>query len=151
MRQRITQALLLLSLLGLLLAACSSPSPAVETPAAVEETVVVEQEMPVQTEAPAYPAEPVQQAAATVEAYPPSAAVPAEAAYPAADLAYSGPENAYVPPARVEEPATAAPTQVVAPTAQATRQPRVEFIPTDPGTVQLAANKVQLVEFFAFW
>jgi hypothetical protein len=26
-----------------------------------------------------------------------------------------------------------------------------QLVPTDPGTVQLAAGQVQLIEFFAYW
>lgn len=45
-------------------------------------------------------------------------------------------------------PATAA--QAVSPTIVA-REIKADFVATDPGTVQLAAGKPQLVEFFAVW
>ncbi len=155
MKRRIQQALLLVSLLGLLLSACSNASPTpesvVETPQAVQETPSVEQQAVLQTEAPVYPAETALPAEVPVEEYPMPVGDPAELAYPALEQATAGQESVYVPPARVEEPAAAAPTQASAPTAAPTRQPRVDFVATDPKTVQLAAGKVQLIEFFAFW
>lgn len=42
-------------------------------------------------------------------------------------------------------PTTAVATEVVA------REVKADFVATDPGTVQLAAGKPQLVEFFAVW
>lgn len=49
---------------------------------------------------------------------------------------------------------TLAPTVVVptaAPTATTAREVKTGFEATDPSTVQLAAGKPQLVEFFAVW
>jgi len=50
--------------------------------------------------------------------------------------------------------ATLAPTVVAPPGGGAQPTPPVietHFTPTDPATVNLAAGKPQLVEFFAFW
>ena len=38
-----------------------------------------------------------------------------------------------------------------APTASAGPEIKTDFVATDPGTVELAAGRPQLVEFFAFW
>ena len=51
-------------------------------------------------------------------------------------------------------PAAASTTPAAAPTALPSETPFViseDFVPTDPATVNLAAGKPQLVEFFAFW
>lgn len=53
-------------------------------------------------------------------------------------------------------PATAEPTVEVQPTEAVEAAPtphavKTELAATDPSTVQLAAGKPQLVEFFAFW
>lgn len=45
---------------------------------------------------------------------------------------------------------TLAPTSA-APTETRLREIKADFVATDPGTVQLAAGKPQLVEFFAVW
>jgi hypothetical protein len=57
------------------------------------------------------------------------------------------------------EPGGVQPTDVPAPTAEPTAAPPTatafviseDFTPSDPATVNLAAGKLQLVEFFAFW
>lgn len=149
-------SLVALLLLALTLAACSgagsSSEPAVS--AVVEPTSMVTQ---VPTEAVAYPLETAPPAAvAPQEAYP-AAEGQAVVAYPGAELSYPGPEGAYLPPARQDAQPTqlatepARPTQAAVEPAQPTRAPRVEFVATDPATVQLASGQVQLVEFFAFW
>ncbi len=53
----------------------------------------------------------------------------------------------------VPEPGTDAPEQaaVTLPPAPATATAVRPFAATDPGSVQLAAGRPQLVEFFAFW
>ena len=51
-------------------------------------------------------------------------------------------------------PATDSPTaasSVAVPATAETVQVQEDFVPTDPATVNLAAGKPQLVEFFAFW
>ena len=45
---------------------------------------------------------------------------------------------------------TLAPTLAL-PTETAVHEVKTDFVATDPGTVQLAAGKPQLVEFFAVW
>lgn len=71
----------------------------------------------------------------------------------------TGPGPTSAPAAEPTNPPAAGPTNApaaeptnalaVAPTA--TREIKTDFVATDPSTVQLAAGKPQLVEFFAVW
>ena len=87
--------------------------------------------------APAYPPPGSQTLEAPLSgAYPPPAAEPPTQAPPSAG-AYPGPES--------ESPTLTQPAEPPRATVSA------ELHATDPGSVELSAGKVQLVEFFAFW
>ncbi len=73
------------------------------------------------------------------------AAMPTPAAEGGANA--SAPGQAQAPTAIPATEVAAAPTATVAPVAQV----KEAFVATDPTTVNLAAGKPQLVEFFAFW
>jgi thiol-disulfide isomerase/thioredoxin len=135
MNARFFRLAVLLCLAGLvLLSACSGGTKATETT-----TTAAPTEAPV--------------AAPTTQAYPAPAAaptMPAVAAYPIPTATrYSAypapvvtPYNPYPEPSQNQTPGSA--TQPAGPATQ-------EMVATDPGKVQLASGKVQLVEFFAFW
>jgi hypothetical protein len=130
-------------LLVLLITACSGKEP-VET---------AQEEYQVQLPAVGVVQEEELEEAATPEEEPePVVETPVEA-YPAAEEQQTAPDaNAEAYPApESTEPAAQAADAYPAPEEAPKPEPKDEIEATAPGTVNLSAGKIQLVEFFAFW
>jgi len=143
MTHRLRPFLLVAVLVILSVAACSGKEP-VETPqeeyqVQLPAVGVVQEEEPEEAETPEKEEEPVIET--PVEAYP--AGEEPQTAPQATPEAYPATEST--------EPTAPAEEAYPAPDEAAKPAPKVEYVATNPGTVNLASGQLQLVEFFAFW
>ena len=151
MKSKYFRPALFIGMAGLiLLSACSSGVTPTTTVLPTETMLALSTETTAPTQTSMTAASNSQAYPAPVEQTLPALAYPVPGAYPGPAVANAGPTASAVATTATES-AAAPLTTPTNPAPKATLDVNAELTATDPSSVQLAAGKPQLIEFFAFW